>query len=136
MGERRPDGFEHASHSVPTQTSLDAVQDDAEDSTDDLESVLVDFDARSLDAEELAMAQYAPIMPYAARAMTGNGIEYLLPSHPTIQTGPVTKRLPIKQATMARPGFKPKATALEGTCICAGLKPSATQKPPTCLDHY
>lgn len=38
----------------------------------------------------------------------------------------------MRQATMARPGFNPKATALDGVCIVATLNPSATQNPPTC----
>ncbi len=36
MGERGPDGFEHASNGVATQHGLHAVENDAEDATDDL----------------------------------------------------------------------------------------------------
>ena len=55
----------------------------------------------------------------------------LAPIYPITHTGPVTSRFPIRQATTASPGLRPSATALDGTCICAALNPSATQNPPT-----
>jgi hypothetical protein len=69
-------------------------------------------------------------MPKEALTVPGKFVPSLLPRYPDAAQGMATIILPIRQATMQRPGLRPSEKAELGTSSWTALNPSAIQNKP------